>query len=289
MKQLLIFSVAVVVALSGIAQSDSTAKHTSDTVKVGNFIIIKDKTSSTKTSGKDNSTNAINIIINKTNTPKKTNIHTNWWIFDIGFANYNDKTNYGNLISNSYTPLINNGTPINQNSFNLNTGKSSNVNIWVFMQKLNLIKHVVNLKYGAGLEMYNFRYEKNISYRNNPEPFVFTDSIHFSKNKLYTSYLTVPFMLNFNATPNKKKGFNVSAGVSAGYLLSSYNKQISSERGKQKYRGNLNLNPWRLAGIAELGLGPIRLYGSYSFNSLHDNKTRIEQYPYTVGIRFSNF
>ncbi len=289
MRKLLFFSMALVVAFTGLAQTDSTNKHTSDTIKVGNFIIIKDKNTSKKSTDKDNSNHAINIIINKTNTPKKSNVQTNWWIFDLGFANYNDQTNYANLATNSYTPVINNSTSINQNSFNLNTGKSSNVNIWVFMQKMNLIKHVVNLKYGAGLEMYNFRYEKNISYRNNPEPFVFTDSIHFSKNKLYTSYLTVPLMLNFNATPNKKKGFNISAGVSAGYLLSSYNKQISSERGKQKYRGNLNLSPWRIAGIAELGLGPIRLYGSYSFNSLHDNKTQIEQYPYAVGIRFSNF
>ena len=86
-----------------------------------------------------------------------------------------------------------------------------------------------------------------------------------------------------------KKGFSFSVGASAGYLINSRNKQISGERGKQKYHGNLDLQPWRFAGITELGLGPIRVYGSYSFNALHKESTGLEQYPYAVGIRFSNW
>ena len=39
------------------------------------------------------------------------------------------------------------------NDFKLKTVKSVNVNIWFFMQRLNLIKHYVNLKYGLGLEL----------------------------------------------------------------------------------------------------------------------------------------
>jgi hypothetical protein len=118
---------------------------------------------------------------------------------------------------------------------------------------------------------------------------VFNDSISFSKNKLYVEYLTVPFMLNINTTPDTRKGLSFSAGVSAGYLLGSRNKQVSSERGKQKYRGDFNFEPWRFAAIGEIGLGPVRLYGTYSLNRLQKDITHVEQYPYAVGIRFSNW
>jgi hypothetical protein len=96
-------------------------------------------------------------------------------------------------------------------------------------------------------------------------------------------------MVNFNLTPSKENGLSFSAGVSAGYLLNSRNKQISNERGKVKYKGDFNLQPWRVAAIGELGLGPIRLYGSYSLNNLYKESTGLDQIPYAVGIRFSRF
>ncbi len=95
-------------------------------------------------------------------------------------------------------------------------------------------------------------------------------------------------MLNFNTTPDSRRGLSFSAGVSAGYLVDSRNKQISSQRGKQKYSGDFNLEPWRLAAIGEIGLGPVRLYGSYSINRLQQAVTLFEQFHYAVCIRFSN-
>ena len=82
-------------------------------------------------------------------------------------------------------------------------------------------------------------------------------------------------------------GFNLSAGVSAGYRIGSHTKQISDERGKIKDHNDFDLNDWRFAYIAELGLGPVHLYGSYSINELFQDG--LKQYPYTLGIRFSNW
>ena len=96
-------------------------------------------------------------------------------------------------------------------------------------------------------------------------------------------------MLNVNTTPHRKNGFSFSLGASAGYLIDSRNKQISGERGKQKYHGSFDLQPWRVATITELGLGPVRLYGSYSLNALHQASTGLDQFPYAVGLRFSNW
>jgi hypothetical protein len=171
----------------------------------------------------------------------------------------------------------------------LNAGKSSNVNLWIFMQKMNVSKHILNLKYGLGLEMYNFRYDRSVSYRKDPAPFVFNDTISFSKNKLYAGYITAPLMINIDTRPGKKNGLTFSAGVSAGYLIASRNKQVSNERGKVKYKGDFDLEPFRLAAIGEVGLGPVRLYGSYSLNKLHRTSTGLDQTPFAFGVRFSNW
>ena len=94
-------------------------------------------------------------------------------------------------------------------------------------------------------------------------------------------------MVNLTTHPGQKKGLSFSAGVSAGYLVASRNKQISDERGKIKTRGDFDLEQFRLAYIGELALGPVRLFGSYSMQPLHENG--LKQYPYSMGIRFSNW
>jgi hypothetical protein len=297
MKKILLTLVAVTTMTALFAQIDSTTTI-SDTVKVGNYIIIKSggqhsiDTSKHKKSvsisvGSDD---LLDIKVNSGNssTKKNKNVSTSWWIFDLGFANFRDQTNYATAQAGSYFQTYNR-PEVSANDMNLINGKSSNVNIWVFMQKLNLCKHKLNLIYGLGNEMYNFRFEQSVSFRKDPNNFIFNDSINFSKNKLFVNYLTVPFMINFTPMPDDKRSFSVSAGVSAGYLISSRNKQISAERGKQKIESNFDLQPFRLAVIGELGLGQVKLYGSYSLNSLYKERTGLQQYPYTLGIRFSNW
>ena len=288
MKQLITFLAAVIICSAATAQTDSTTTKKSDTIRIGGIIIVingkKDKD--------------VNITMGRKDRTKKKNpnVSTNWWIVDLGFNNYTDKTNYA--ATGSY--LVNKpGTPaLNGSDFRLRTGKSVNVNIWLFMQRLNLIEHHVNLKYGVGLEINNYRYKSSISYKEGGTvpyyntqtnaPFIFRDSITFSKNKLATDYLTVPVMLNFVSNPNsRKKGISLSAGVSAGYLFSQRNKQKSDERGKDRNKGDYDLNTFKLSYVAELGLGPIRFYGSYSPKSMYDHS--LDMRPYTVGFRFSNW
>ncbi len=290
MKKTLLFLATILVANQLFAQADTTTNKKTDTLVSGNFIIVKkpnDKNYKNDDTSKKKSF-VINIGGNKKNRNK--NISTNWWIFDLGFTNLRNNTNYANAQAGPYLKTLSTAAgTVNENSMKLNAGKSSNFNVWFFMQKLNVTKHIVNLKYGLGLEMYNFRYDRNLSYRKDPNPIVFNDTVSFSKNKLYVGYITAPLMININTNPNKSSALSFSAGVSAGYLISSRNKQVSDARGKVKYKGDFNLQPFRLAAIAEVGLGDIRLFGSYSLNRLHDTNTRLEQYPFSFGIRFSNW
>lgn len=291
MKKLTLFLATAIICLNAAAQDEkSNPGEKKDTIRIGGIIIVK--------KGKPAKDGDVQININGPKTPRrKRNVSTNWGIIDLGFSNYNDQTNYAN--AGSY--LINRpGYPaLDKNDFKLRAGKSINVNLWLFMQRVNLIKHHVNLKYGLGVELNNYRYKSDINYNEGGlvpytantqtnAAFIFRDSISFSKNKLAADYITVPLMLNFTTHPfNEKRGLSLSFGVSAGYLYSQRNKQKSSERGKLKNKGDYDMEKFKLSYIAELGLGPVRLYGSLSPKSMYEHS--LDMRPYNIGFRFSNW
>ena len=280
MKKIFTTIAAIMVAGLTFAQTtktDSTKKVNVDTIRVGDWTIITQRRTDSTGKTKD-------FKIAKPNK-KNQNIRTNWWIMDLGFANFRDKTNYAEANASGYFTPTTNNLALKKSDLELRNGKSSNVNLWLFMQRVNLSKHVLNLKYGFGLEMYNYRYETSINYDKSPAR-LFTDSVKFEKNKVYAGYATVPVMLTLKPSPNKKNGFSIGAGMSAGYLVASRDKQ-KNDGDKDKTKGNIGLDKWRLAYIAEVGLGPIKLYGSYSLNTFHEKETGIKQYPFAVGARFS--
>jgi len=292
MKKFITLMAVVCVSANAICQSDSASTQTKqgDTIRIGNIIIIKNGEKSTPEKNTDTY-----IKVERNKNKKLSNVSTNWAIFDIGFTNYSDKTNYGNTGTYLYNRP---GAPVlGASDFNLNAGKSVNVNFWLFMQRLNLVKHHLNLKYGLGVELNNYRYSSSVSYLKQnpfavntqaPTPVIIRDSTSFSKNKLAADYVTVPFMINYTTHPgNQNKGFSISVGVSAGYLYSQRNKQVSELRGKQVNRGSFDLEQFKISYIAEIGLGPIRLYGSYVPQTIY--KTGLDMRPYTLGIRFSNW
>lgn len=289
MKKSILILTMICTAASSFAQSDSTQPaNKNDTVRIGGMIILK--------RGNPNDNKRVTVTVGNRKREDHSNVSTSSFVFDLGFANWTDKTNYtnnGNIVNKPGSPEL------SANDLKLKTVKSVNVNIWFFMQRLNLIEHVVNLKYGLGLELNNYRFTHNISFnegganpynpsQNIPHPFMFRDSVGFSKDKLAADYVTVPLMLNFRTNPNYNgKGISLSAGVSMGYLYSSRNKQKSDARGKEKNRGDYDLEKWKFSYVGELGLGPVHLYGSYSPKSIFKNDLNFT--PYNIGIRFSNW
>lgn len=285
MKRIFTLCIALCTILTSFAQTDTTGNTTpaGDTIRIGGMVIIK------KAGSKDKQISEKEYKIRNRRGDKPANLSTNWWIFDIGFSNYNDNTNYGSAAAQAYAP----GS--NKSWFDLKDGKSRNVNVWFFMQKLNVIKHVVNLKYGLGVELNNYRYSQHIRYQKNTlaivdPPRVILDTKPdrtYEKDKLAADYLTVPMMINFNFTPHRKKGFGISAGVSAGYLYSARNKTVTSDEGKKKEKDDFELERWKLSYVAELALGPVRFYGSYAFKNMYERGLDIQ--PYNFGFRFSNW
>jgi len=278
MKRLITLCITICTMMTGFAQKDTTAAKT-DTIRIGGMIIIRKPGNNDGESKRDR-----HVIISNNKTHKPSNVSTNWVIFDLGFANYQDNTNYSSIAAQQFSP----GS--NDDRFKLKTGKSVNVNIWLFMQRLNVIQHVVNLQYGLGLELNNYRFEqRDLRFHKNPT-FIDIDptltTAYVKKNKLAADYITVPLMLNFNFTPGHGRGFGLSAGISAGYLYSARQKtKIGHDI--DKLHDDFDLERWKLSYIGEVNLGPIRLYGSYAMKNMWSKG--LDQKPYTVGLRFSNW
>ena len=289
-KAILILSVLFVSTVT-FAQDSVKVQRKDDTVRIGGMIILK--------KGNPDDKKRVVVMVGNKWPEKKSKVSTATWVVDLGFSNWVDKTNYATAAAGNY--IVNKpGSPdLGPNDFKLKTVKSVNINFWVFMQRLSLVKNYVNLKYGLGVELNNYRFKSNISLneggpnpylasQNISHPFVFRDSINFSKNKLAADYATIPLMINFNSNPdNSSKSVRLSGGVSMGYLYSSRNKQKSGERGKHKNRGDYDLDKWKFSYVGELGLGPVNLYGSYSPKSIFKNDLNFM--PYTIGIRLSNW
>jgi hypothetical protein len=284
MKKTIICAAFMLAAVAGFAQTDTTTvtikssadtsgNASSDTIKIGSMVIIK----------KGDFPNDRHI---EWNHKKKNNrLETSWLLLDLGYSNFNDKTNYGSPEALTYTGNVH----FNGDDFSLRNGKSFNINVWLFRQRYGLTRdNVFNLTYGFEIETSNYRFENNISFRNYGNgQYVAHDSIDFSKNKLAVSYFTVPVMLGFNTNPKSRHGFNANAGVSFGYRYSSRNKQISDERDKQKIKNSFNLEPWKIQLVGEIGVGALKVYGSYALQSMF--KSGLDMRPYNVGLRIGGW
>jgi len=285
MNRALLSVAGILLTLSCLAQTDTTGRpgdmtsHSADTthpnnqtsgdtIRVGSLIIVR---------GGAGSDEVPHLRFHRNHNYNPGNVSTNWVIIDLGIANYDDKTNYASAGAQAFAPGA------NANWFKLRHGtKSIDVNIWLFMQRLNLIRHVVNLKYGLGIELNNYRYLEDIRFKTNPTR-VIMDTIHYSKNKLAADYLTVPFLLNFNFTPHRQQGYGFSVGASVGWKYSSRQKFISKATGKEKTFDDFDMESWKISYIAELQLGMLKLYGSLATRSMFS--TGLDQTPYTAGIR----
>lgn len=216
----------------------------------------------------------------------KRTVNTHFLMFDLGFNALHDASNYANQDVQQYLQVP--GNKQNGNLYSLRQGKSINVNIWPVLLDINLLRNrsqKISLYTGAGLQIYNFRFNKDISHLNNSSPMVIDDSVNFSKNKLAFAYLSVPLMVNFKTKVSSKLWVTYGLGVIGGYCFDSWTKQISDERGKQKNHDQFNFQKFNLNLSGEIGLkGYIRLYGTYQVTNLYQNT--MSQNPYAIGIRF---
>jgi hypothetical protein len=283
-----IITIVVAMACATMLQAQVTTKLPIDTAK------------QSKKNGTSLSVGSGGVKISKDRDTTDHAFEVQFGMLDLGINSIDDKTDYTlgfmpaipNLPVTAQTFIQAPDDRKNADLFSLRTSKSINVNIYPIMVKARLYKSAgqkVTLASGIGLQLYNFRFTKPISYRADPRPGVVMDTVSFSKNKLAFNYLTVPLMINAKTkiANNKSGGYwlTYGVGVSGGYLLSSWTKQVSDERGKEKNHDPFNFRTTNFCVNGELGLdGYVRLYASYQVTALHDDA--LDQHPFCIGVRF---
>ncbi|PZF72206.1 hypothetical protein [Taibaiella soli] len=217
---------------------------------------------------------------------KRKKIELIFFMLDLGINNLQDKTNYNSPDAQAYLQV--NQDQKNSNLFSLREGKSVNVNIYPVMLKFYALQtknQKIIISSGFGIQSYDFRFNKPISYVNYTSPAVIMDTISFSKNKLGFYFLNIPLGVTFKTRLSEKLWGVYGFGITGGYRLSSWTKQISDERGKDKNHDSFNFQDFNACLTGEIGLDKhFRLYASYQLTNLYKNA--LDQHPFAIGIRF---
>ncbi|MGM0377177.1 MAG: outer membrane beta-barrel protein [Bacteroidota bacterium] len=207
-----------------------------------------------------------------------------WAGFDLGFNNF-------------FSTPFDSYLPPEDRWMDLNGGKSIAVGINLFQHSIGLQQYRRNLGVvtGAGWTINNYRLDsRNILRRDEDGQTTYevTDR-SVDKNKLVTSYLTVPVLLEWQpGAKGTEKDFFINAGVYGSFRLGSHTKVVFDDGGgkeKEKWREDLNINAFKYGAMVRTGYKWIRLYAKCDLTPLFEKGRGPELYPWTVGLTLVRF
>lgn len=170
--------------------------------------------------------------------------------FDLGLSTYTDKGSFTLSPANSYLER--------------ETWKSSNFG-FEFFQMGYRFNEYFKIYTGAGFDWNHMRLKQNITFqKDKPALSYVTESVDFKKNRFSSQYLRIPLSFQLR-TKDDKKGdkLNFVFGPEIGFLLNGKVKQVSKENGKDKFKDDYNINPFRYGAFARLGYGGTGVYVKY--------------------------
>lgn len=186
--------------------------------------------------------------------------------------------------------------PKNQDYMSLNYGKSLNFQLNPFEKDIHIYKNYVNLVIGLGFEwnQYEFSNKTKLNPDSNYTYGIIdsTNTFNYKKNRLKTTFVNVPVLLEFNTNKNPKKAFHIAVGAIAGYKLGSRTRQIVELNGntiKFVKKDDYNINPFRVNAHASIGYHNFTLYADYALTSLFVGGKGPELYPFTIGVKLVSF
>lgn len=123
-----------------------------------------------------------------------------------------------------------------------------------------------------------------------------SDTNHFKRTKLVTTYLEAPIEFRYTANPmNSDKSFKFAIGVKVGTMIKAHtrNKDLLNKSDNlinpyvMKESNKKFFNTTRLSAHARVGLGHFSLYGSYQITTLFKDGAAAEIRPFSIGLTLS--
>lgn len=186
--------------------------------------------------------------------------------------------------------------PKGQEYMRLNYGKSLNFQLNPFEKDIHIYKDYINLVTGIGFEWNQYEFSNKT--RLNPDSsYTYgvidsTNTFNYKKNRLKSTFVNVPVLLEFNTNKDPKKAFHLAFGVIGGYKLGSRTRQIGTQNGQEIRiikKDDYNLNPFRVNAHASIGYHNFTLYADYALTPLFENGKGPELSPFTIGVKLISF
>ena len=123
-----------------------------------------------------------------------------------------------------------------------------------------------------------------------------SDTVHFKKTKLKTTWLDAPIELRFSSNPERSmKSWKAALGFKVGYLIGAGTKSKELQNSNNntindyvlKERSKRYFNNTRLCVTGRVGFGIVSLYASYQVNTFVKNGFGPDVRPLQMGITIS--
>jgi len=207
----------------------------------------------------------------------------NWTGFEIGLNNY---------VNSSGSMSLDN----TMDFMELNTSRSWNININFLQYGFGLGTDKIGIVTGLGFEWNNYHFDNNNSIQKVNGLIESISDLdltypNIQKNRLQTTYLRAPLLLEFQIPAGKKRIY-FSAGPVAGVKLFSNTKIVYKENGdkqKVKDKDDFNLSALRYGFTARAGYRGLKLFANYYMTPLFEANKAPELYPFSIGLTLADF
>lgn len=199
-----------------------------------------------------------------------------WEGLDIGVNGY---MNVNNSIA----------TPETYSFLELDYARSRSFAWNVGQHNFHIYKNYINLVTGVGFEWNSYALKRNVSLATDVNEITgVNETLDFTKNKLKSTWVKAPLMLEFNTSKDEDKSFHIAAGAEIGYnIFRNRLKQeymISGDEQKRKTKDDFNINPFRYSLVARIGFGKYTLFANYGMSELFKANQGPKVYPFSAGI-----
>ena len=205
-----------------------------------------------------------------------------WAGFQIGLNNY---------VNDDFSMSLDNS----MNYMDLNTGKSWNFSLNFAKADFGFGTDKIGIVTGLGIDWNNYHFDKENSIRQDSigivGPYDLSGLGSIQKNRLQTTYLTVPLLLEFQI-PAGKKRVHFSFGPIGSLKLGSNTKIVYKDNGdrrKIKDKDDYSLSSLRYGLTARAGYRGLNLFSTYYLTPLFESNKGPLLYPFTMGLALIDF
>ncbi|MEO1434781.1 MAG: hypothetical protein AAFV80_04545 [Bacteroidota bacterium] len=202
---------------------------------------------------------------------KRNALSTYWGGIDIGINGYMNDGDF-NLTGDL-------------DALELNYGRSIELNINLVEQQIDLYKNFINITYGPDLTFNWYNFTNDITLVPGPDMVtIVEENIEFDNNRLYNFGISIPVMLNFQTGHGyNNNNFRVGVGAYGGVLLTT-NQRQKFDGTKVKVKDDFNQNKFHGGLRAELGIGPVNFYTTYSLSTFFKEGEGPDLNRFSIGL-----